>query len=171
MKKIWIVLLVFSHHLFSQQQQDLNKKNVFETLWGESPESSVSFLPVGTHTEIRDGFVRFKDFFDIYYTSYNYKSFELAVFKNSFRDWSIGLMYTREIPVFKKWSIKYGGGIMYGYQGQLVTVDGIPFKKIFFSGPFNPILGGGINYKISEKWSVSILIAPLINAYGIKYHL
>ncbi len=164
MKHIYITLLLISAISFAQET---GKKNFFQVLWGQSPENGITFLPVGTHTK---GF-KINDVFGVFYSSYNYKSLEVAVFRNSFKDWTTGVLYKREIPITQKWSVNYGAGIFYGYKAKLSKIDGIPFKKEAFSGALNPVLGGGINYRFSKKWAASVLIAPLINIYGIKYYL
>lgn len=157
----YLILLIFSVG-FTQE-----KNNFLETLWGEYPKTGITYMPVGTHTY---GSKIHKPH-ETHYIGYNYKFLEIATFINSYHDWSISAMYKRMIPIGKRWSINYGGGIVYGYDGRLQDQQGIPFKKVLFSGPFNPIFGGGVNFKISDRWLVSVIIAPQINLYGLKYLL
>lgn len=150
--------------MFAQKEE---KKSFFKVLWGEQPKDALTYMPFGTHTYDS----RIHKPHETQYVGYNIKSVEFAAFINSYQDWSLSMMYKRMIPLGKRWSIDYGAGLIYGYDGRLSEQQGIPFPELLFSGPINPIAGGGINYKFSKKWSVAVLIAPQINIYGVKYHL
>ena len=164
---LFITAFCFSFVNISAQQKNdtLFKKSIFKKLWGEKLESGIVFMPIGSHTTA-------PDVFDVWYTSYNYNNLEIAIFKNSFSDWTLGALYKRAWYLSKKFHIAYGGGIVYGYKGKLKTVKNVPFKNSFlFTGPINPIIGIDVDYKISKKISIHSSISPLIIIYGLKYYL
>jgi|TARA_B110000967_G_scaffold87704_1_gene90337 hypothetical protein len=141
------------------------KKSFFQTLKGEALETSISFLPFGTHyTSL--------EFNEVWYTTFNYKSIELIGFKNSFNELAIGLSYKREIGITQKLTLIYGIGIMYGYHGKLIDVPTIPFRNTFlFKGEINPLAGLTIDYRIAEKFSFQLALSPAVGIYGFRYFL
>lgn len=165
MKKCFLLLLITTT-LFAQEK--IEKKKFFDVLWGEPVKDNISFMPLAHHTRI----LKNKDFFGIYYSSVSYSSFELAAFNNSFSDFTLGLFYKREIPVWKRLSVSYGAGIIYGYDGNLEQVKGLPpgLKNFFFGGAISPAVGGRINVKITDKITATALLVPLVNAYGLTYY-
>jgi len=163
MKRLIITTILLFITLSVKSQEE--KKSFWQLLKGKELESSIKFLPIGVHT--KDGSI-----VDTYYVGYNYKSFEIAAFKNSYEDLTILALYKREIPLFKKLSFIYGLGLMYGYDGKLQNVSGIPFRNTFlYSGPIN--LSGGfiLDYKTSKRFSLQINISPVVLVFGVRYIL
>lgn len=155
-------LLIFNVLIINSQEK---KKSIWETLKGKELESSIKFLPYGLHTS--DG-----SFVNAFYIGYNFKSFEIAAFNNSYDDLTILVLYKREIELCKKLSLIYGIGIMYGYDGKLQNVSGIPFRKSFlYSGAIN--LSGGflLDYRVYKKFSLQINISPVVLICGVRYIL
>lgn len=161
-----VTVFLATTHLIAQQQNDtIVKKSFFKKIWGTPLKSGITFMPMGTHTIE-------PDVFDVWYTSYNYKNLELSVFKNSFSDWTLGLLYKRGYYFSEKFHVAYGGGIVYGYKGKLQTVDYLPLKNSFlFTGAISPIVGLDLDYKISKKISIRSSVSPLIIIYGFRYYL
>jgi len=157
-----LTFLISSHYtLFGENER--KTKSILKALWGNPIESSISFLPLATHTIHSDVF------FDCY-TACSYKGLEAAVFINTFRNWTAGLLYKRALNLTKRFSINGGGGILYGYKGKLHTINHIPFRNSFlFTGPLSPVLGVGLDYKITKKIAIRIDIAPLVMIYGFRY--
>jgi hypothetical protein len=163
MKKYIVTSLLFFciFNLSSQQQ----KKSIWETIKGKELETSITFLPVGSHTKDFD-------FLDVWYTSYNYKSLELAVFKNSYDFLTIALIYKRQIKLIEKLNFIYGFGIMHGYGGRLQDVIGIPFRNTFiFNGEINGTGGVSLDYRIAKKISVQLNVSPVVLVYGVRFIL
>lgn len=162
--KIIIIFILFIVTI-STYSQNKEKKSFWNKLKGKQLASAITFLPVGSHTTDID-------FIGVYYTSYNYKSLEFAVFRNSFKDPTFMVTYKREIPLSDKLSLMYGAGLMYGYKGRLQNTSGIPFRKTFlFTGNINPTAGIELDYKISKKVSFHANIASLVFVYGLRYWL
>ena len=142
-----------------------NKQSIFKILKGKELETSVKFLPIGLHTS--DGSI-----VNAFYVGYNYKSFEIAAFKNSYDDITLLALYKREIELYKKLSFIYGLGVMHGYNGKLQNVKGIPFRNSFlYSGAIN--LSGGfiLDYRAYNKISLQINISPVVLVFGVRYLL
>lgn len=161
-----ILVIVLSISNFSAQQKTdtIVKKTFSKKLWGERLEDGFVFMPIGFHTSDFD-------FFDVWYTSYSYKGIEFAVFKNSFKDWTLGVIYKRSVYLSEKFHINYAGGIVYGYKGTLGDIRHFPFHNSFlFTGNINPILGIDVDYRITKNISLHSSISPLIIVYGIKYY-
>jgi len=161
MKKLVILnfVILFSVNLIAQDK----KKSFWQTLKGKELETSMSFLPFGTHyTSL--------EFNEVWYTTFNYKSFEVLGFKNSFNELAIGALYKREIGLTQKLSLIYGVGIMYGYHGKLVDVPTIPFRNTFlFKGEINPLAGLSLDYRFAKHFSFQLAISPAVGIYGIRY--
>ncbi len=161
MKKLIIFSLLFLVFLNLEAQK--KPQSLWEILKGKELESSITFLPVGIHTKDLE-------VFGVWYTSYNYKSYELAVFKNSFGDFTIAALYKRKQEITKNFSVIYGLGVMHGYHGKMQNVDGIPFRKTFlWTGEINPVGGLSLDYKISKKTSLQLSLTPLVFVYGFRY--
>lgn len=162
MKNFIISLFLLASLGLTAQDQ---KKSFLQTLKGEALETSISFLPFGTHyTSL--------EFNEVWYTTFNYKSIALIGFKNSFNELAIGLSYKREIGITQKLSLIYGIGIMYGYHGKLVDVPTIPFRNTFlFKGEINPLAGLTLDYRIAEKFSFQLALSPAVGIYGFRYFL
>lgn len=163
MRYFILYLLVLLNSLNTNAQEE--KKSIWKILKGQELESSVKFLPFGIHT--KDG-----SFVNTFYLGYNYKSFEIAAFKNSYDDLTILGLYKRQIQLYEKLSLIYGLGLMYGYDGKLQNVSGIPFRNSFlYSGPIN--LSGGliIDYRVLKSFSLQINISPVVLVFGVRYIL
>tara|TARA_B100001057_G_scaffold465840_1_gene522345 strand:- start:4718 stop:5002 length:285 start_codon:yes stop_codon:yes gene_type:complete len=52
------------------------------------------------------------DVFEAWYTGYNYKGFEISVFKNSYRDLTFGFSHKRVWRFTDKFFANYGVGIL-----------------------------------------------------------
>ncbi|MDG2193932.1 MAG: hypothetical protein P8K77_03575 [Polaribacter sp.] len=159
LKNTLFLLLFFTlGNLFSQ-------KTFFQSVVGDELESSITFMPFGSHTKTID-------VFRVWFTAYNYKSFEISVFKNSFSDWTLGLSYKRGWKFTKNFSANYGVGILYGYKGKLKDVRGVPFRDSFLvKGDINPVASFEIDYKISKKLSIHSTLTPLVIIYGLRFYL
>ena len=148
-----------------KEEKLLEKKSIWKILKGNELESSIKFLPYGLHT--KDG-----SFVNTFYIGYNYKSFEIAAFNNSYDDLTILALYNREIQLYEKLSLIYGLGIMYGYDGKLQNVSGIPFRNSFlYSGPIN--LSGGIiiDNRAFKNLSLQLNISPVVLVFGVRFIL
>ena len=160
MKNFIISLLILCSLSATAQDQ---KKTWWDVVKGEELETSMSFLPFGTHyTSL--------EFNEVWYTTFNYKSFEILGFKNSFNELAIGALYKREIGLSEKFSLIYGFGIMYGYHGKLVDVPTIPFRNTFlFKGEINPLAGVTLDYRFAKHFSFQLAISPAVGIYGLRY--
>jgi|TARA_B110000240_G_C13298252_1_gene367321 hypothetical protein len=159
MKIYTLILLIFSSLAVNSQDK---KKTIWETIKGKELETSITFLPVGSHTKDFD-------FLDVWYTSYNYKSIELALFKNSYDDLTVAIIYKRQIEIIKKLNFIYGLGIMHGYEGRLQETSGIPFRNSFlFKGDINATGGVILDYRIAKKISVQLNVSPVVLVYGVR---
>tara|TARA_B110000046_G_scaffold185695_2_gene228657 strand:- start:5962 stop:6450 length:489 start_codon:yes stop_codon:yes gene_type:complete len=162
MKNFIISILILVS--LSLKAQDKNK-TIWEFIKGEELKSSVTFLPFGSHTSDLD-------VIDIWYTSYNYKSYEIAAFKNSFGEFTLAALYKRKQQVTEKFSVIYGLGVMYGYHGELRDVESIPFRNTFlFTGEINPVGGVNLDYRVAKKLSLQISLTPVVILYGFRYLL
>jgi hypothetical protein len=103
MKKSFLVvfLLLLGFSGLSQEKE----KPLWRKLLGKPPETSITFLPIGSHTQDFD-------ILDVWYTSFNYKSFEIAAFKNSYDILTVAFICKREIELTDKFSLIYGLGVM-----------------------------------------------------------
>ncbi|PQJ79533.1 hypothetical protein [Polaribacter porphyrae] len=160
MKK-YIILIIFINVFVIHAQE--NEQSFWNILKGKELETSISFLPAGTHyTSL--------EFNEVWYTSFNYKSYEIAAFKNSFNELTLAALYKRQIGISEKLSLIYGIGIMYGYHGKLVDVPTIPFRKSFlFTGEINPLIGLTLDYRFAKNFSFQVAISPAVAIYGIRY--
>ena len=160
MKLFWGVLWI---GVSGYAQEFANQKSLFQKVVGEELQSSVVFMPFGTHT-------RNLDFYGVWYTAVNFKSVELTYFKNSFGDPTVGIMYKRSWNLTKKFAVNYGLGVIYGYHGRLKDVKGIPFRDTFLiKNEINPVVGFAFDYKLIGKVSVCATVAPNILVYGFRY--
>lgn len=168
--RIFIIIIltlaaVLNTHAQTEKKEP-SKPSLIKTLWGEPIENSITLMPFGTH------YVYDPDVFGTWYTSVTYKHVEAMVFRNSKGMWTTGLLYKRAIPISQRFALNYGGGLMYGYHGTLETTRGIPKSlSVLFSGPINPVVGLGFDYKISKKLSLHADLAPLIVIYGVRIAL
>ena len=162
---ILLCLFTVSFSSFSQEKNQPEKKEFFKKILGNELESSIVFMPIGSHTVN-------PDIVGIWYTSYNYKSFEVGVFKNSYKDWTMSFLYKRSWKFSKIFSVIYGGGFLFGYNGKLKNHRNIPLSNTFlYSGNVSPVVGLNVDYKISKKLSIHSSLTPLIFIYGLKYYL
>ncbi len=140
--------------------------NVFTFLWGKPVKNSVFYLPIGSHT--KNGHRKLK-YFQL--MGGVYKTFYLMTFINSFNDrvWSAGIQ--RYIWQFHRISVGYGAGLMYGYKGNLSTVNGIPLRNTFlFKYNLNPGIVGLFDITITKRVQMSFVVAPLVVAGGIRFN-
>lgn len=145
-------------------QEPAEEKSFLKKLAGEELPSSFTCMPFGTHT---DDF----DFNEVWYIGIGIKSFEISYFVNSHGNPSFGLMYKRAWNFTNRFSMGYGGGIIYGYHGKLQYVDGVPFRNTFlFKNEINPVIGIELDYKVLKNISIHSSIAPLVIIYGFKYY-
>lgn len=94
------------------------------------------------------------------------------MFKNSYDDLTVALIYKREIEIINKLNFIYGLGIMYGYGGKLQDVSGIPFRNSFlFNGNINATGGVSLDYRIAKKFSVQLNVSPVVLVYGVRFIL
>ena len=140
------------------------KKSILQKIIGDELRSAISFLPFGTHTKDLD-------IFDAWFIGGNYKSYAFSAFKNSFLEWTFILGYKRAWNFTKKFGVIYGVGIMYGYQGKLQHVEGIPLRDSFLiTGAINPVVDLELDYKISKHLSIHSVLTPLVIIYGLQYN-
>ncbi len=151
--------ILWANILFSQ-----NKKYIFEKIVGEESETAIAFLPFGTH-------IVTPDISEVWFIGYNYKSYGISVFKNTYQNWTFVLGYKRVWNFTQRFSITYDIGIMYGYQGKLQYVKGLPFRDtLLFKGPLNPVISFELDYKILKHISIHSIITPtLVIIYGLQY--
>ena len=152
-------------------KEERRERSFIRSLWGDKVENSVTSLPFGYHTD-RDRHAGEPFVHPVWCTSVSIHSFEISGFKNSFGDFSLGLYYKRKIVFTKRLSINYGAGIIYGYDGRLKDVEGIPFRETFLvTGPINPVVGMSFDYRVTNNFSFHITGAPQIIIYGVRYRL
>lgn len=142
----------------------LSRANFFTTVWGKPVTNSIFYLPIGTHT--RDGRRQLK-YFQL--VGGVYKSFYLMTFINSFDDRVVSFGMERYFYQYRRLFLGYGFGFMAGYQGNLSTVSGIPFKNSFlFKHNVNPVIVGLLDFKVSQHVKLAFVLAPLVVAGGIR---
>ena len=140
--------------------------NFFTFLWGKPVRNSIFYLPIGTHT--RNG-KRKLTYFQL--MGGTYKTFYLMTFINSFGDRVFSAGVERYFWKFHRLSLGYGAGLMYGYQGKLSTVYGIPFKNSFlFKYNLNPVIVGIADFAITKRVQLSFVLAPLVVTGGIRFN-
>ena len=158
-KKYWVLLS--SVFYFS-----VINAGVGTFLWGTPVNNSVFYLPIGSHT--RDGHQGLK-FFEL--MGGTYKSFLAMTFINSFGNRVFAVGIERYIWKYRRLSVGYGAGLMAGYNGQLSTVYGIPFRNTFlFKYDVNPVIVGIADVAITKKLQLSFVIAPLVVTGGLRYN-
>ena len=161
--QILFFLLLQTINTYSQTQKQ--EKTIFQTIIGEKLETSIIFMPLGFHTKT-------PDIFGVWYTGYNYKGFEISLFQNSYRDLTFVFSHKRAWRFTDKFSTNYGVGILYGYDGRLQNVRGIPLRDSFlFNGKINPVITLEVDYKISKNISIYSSLTPLVIIYGLRYRL
>lgn len=139
--------------------------NFFVFMLGKPINNSIFYLPVGTHT--RTGHRQLK-YFQL--AGGVYQSFYVMTFINSFNDRVISAGMERYFYQYRRLFFGYGFGLMVGYQGNLSTVHGIPFKNSFlFKHNINPVLVGLLDLKICTHLKLSFVLAPLVIAGGIRF--
>ena len=173
------LLILFSintHLVFSQNDNEerIPKKTFLQKIWGDPMESSITAMPIGLHTDFEKHSSKKRStingLHEALYFGINYKTIELIGFQNSFGDLTIGLLYKRTWNFTKRFSINFGVGLMYGYDGRLQNTEGIPFRDTFLiKGDINPLTGFELDYKVYKKWSLHTSIAPRIIIYGFRY--
>ncbi len=140
--------------------------NIFTAIWGKPVRDSIFFLPVGSHT--MDGHQGLK-FFQL--AGGTYKTFYLMTFINSFGQRVVSAGIERYFWQWRRLSLGYGAGVMYGYNGNLSTVHGIPFNNSFlFKYDLNPVVVGLADIAITKRFQLSFVIAPLVVAGGLRYN-
>jgi hypothetical protein len=158
-----LMQLFFWLSMTSYAQEFTNNKTFFQRISGEELQSSVVFMPFGTHP-------RNPDFYGVWYTAVNFKSVEMTYFRNSFGDPTVGVMYKRSWNLTKKFAVNYGLGFIYGYHGRLKDVKGIPFRDTFLiKNEINPVVGFAFDYKLYDMISLHATVAPNIVVYGFRY--
>lgn len=156
-------LFLQTSSVYSQTQKE--EKTIFQTIVGEKLETSIILMPLGFHTKT-------PHIFGVWYTGYNYKGFEISLFQNSYRDVTFGFSHKRVWRITDKFFANYGIGILYGYDGRLQNVEGIPLRDSFlFNGKINPVMALEIDYKISKNISIHSSLTPLVIIYGLRYKL
>ena len=164
-KKTQILFFLFLQTLTTYSQVQKQEKTIFQTIIGEKLETSIIFMPLGFHTKT-------PDIFGVWYTGYNYKGFEVSLFKNSYRDLTFGFSHKRVWRFTDKFSANYGVGILYGYEGRLQNVEGIPLRDSFlFNVKINPVIALEVDYEISKKLCIHSSLTPLVIIYGLRYRL
>ena len=158
-----IFLLLQTSKVCSQMQKE--EKTTFQTIIGDKLESSIIFMPLGFHTKT-------PDIFFVWYTAFNYEGIEISLFQNSYRDLTFGLSHKRVWRLTDKFFANYGIGILYGYNGRLQNIEGIPLRDSFlFKGKINPVVALEVDYKISKRLSIHSSLTPLVIIYGLRYNL
>ena len=166
---LFVVGCVFGSEFDLKIQQRINceeKKCISKSnFFGENLQNAVSFMPIGNHT------VNGLDVFDVSFAGITYKNIELAIFKNTFREWTYGLLYGIGTKISSRIYINYGLGLLYGYNGKLSKINHIPLKDSFlFTGQINPVGIIDIDLILNSKSCFQIRILPLVIIYGIKFY-
>lgn len=165
-----IFFIFFSTSFFAQHtaKDTLSKKDrpsLIKRIWQNKPENSIVFMPFGTHTHR-------SDILHVYYTGVYYEGFQLSTFRNSYKDWCVNLNLSRKIDMSKRFSFLFGGGFIYGYNGRLQHIKGIPLRNTFlFKSKINPVLGLAMDYKVNKHWSIHGNALPLVLIIGIRYRV
>jgi len=179
-KNMYLFFLLLSMSFYSQseliQHKEKPKRSLLKKLWGSPTKSSVTAMPIGLHTDFEKHSSKKRStingLHEALYFSGNYRNVELAVFQNSFGDATFALSYKRTWNYTKRFSVNFGAGLLYGYDGRLQNTTGIPFRKTFLiKGDINPLLGFELDYRFYKRWSVHTSIAPRIIIYGFRYLL
>ncbi len=181
--RINITIITFLLGIFTiiaQNDQSIKnnskEKSFFKKLLGTPLKSSITAMPIGLHTDFEKHGTKKRStingLHEALYFAGNYKSWELAVFQNSFGDPVLAFFYKRAWNFTKRFSINFGIGAMYGYGGKLRNTEGIPLRDTFLiKGDINPITGFELDYRFFKKWSIHTSIAPRIIIYGFRYLL
>lgn len=156
----------------TQTTEEKPKKSLLKKVWGVAPNTSITAMPYGLHTDLK----RFRNrkykngLHPALYGAFNYKTVEAIAFRNSFGDFSFGVTYKRAIPITKNFTILYGIGAMYGYDGRLQRSKNVPLRNTFLiKGDINPLLGVQLDYKLYKGISLHTGLAPGIIIYGFRY--
>jgi hypothetical protein len=142
-------------------------KRLLAFVWGRTPKNGIIYLPFGRHTQIQNENLTANNLVGVVY-----KSISLGSFINSFHDQTWYLVVMRNIFSRHGFGIDYFAGILYGYDGKLSTVEGIPLRDTFlFKSDINPILSLDTYYEITDHFQMHIMITPLVVLSGIKYNI
>ncbi len=131
-------------------------------MWGTTPESGVSYLPWGLHSDS----VKVEDF---HLTGLSYRSLFGGAFRNSFGDrtWAVGL--ERTVVSTGRLHVNYWFGAMAGYDGRLVGSRGIPFSHSFlFRYNVNPVLGVPVLIDLGRHLQFEVFLNPIASIVGLR---
>ncbi len=131
-------------------------------MWGTTPESGVSYLPIGLHSDS----VKAEGF---HLTGLSYRSVFGGTFMNSFGDrtWAVGL--ERTVVNSGRLHINYWFGAMAGYDGRLVGSRGIPFSHSFlFRYNVNPCLGVPVLIDLRRHVQFEVFLNPIASIVGFR---
>lgn len=143
-----------------------NHNQLLDFVWGGAPKNGVIYLPFGRHTQIQDENLTVNNLVGVVYNSIS-----LGTFINSFREQTWYLVVMRNIFSYHGFGIDYFAGILYGYNGKLANVKGIPFRDTFlFKYNLNPIISLDTYYEITDYFHIQAMITPLVILSGIKYN-
>ena len=140
------------------------KRSIFSYIWGQPVKNSIFYEPLGSHT--KDGHRKLKWF---QLAGFTYHSFFAMTFINSFNDRTYALGMQRYVYQNKIIALGYGFGLMYGYNGRLANVGGIPFRNSFlFKYDINPLACLLADINLSKRVKMSFVITPLVLTVGLR---
>jgi hypothetical protein len=137
-------------------------RSPWRALWGEAPEPGVFYLPVGFHNDS----VRLRDF---QLLGGIYRGVFGMTFINSYgtRTWSLG--FQRNVYRFRRLSLGYGIGLMYGYGGRLADSHSLPLRHTFlFEHDVNPAVGVPARLALTKHLQLETFITPVVSLGGLK---
>lgn len=133
-------------------------------IWGDPVSNGIIYLPWGVHT-------KHSGISNNHLVSVVYNSFLFGTFINSFDDRVWSLAFNRNLIEYHGFGVDYVAGLIYGYEGKLSEVEGIPLKNTFlFKHNLNPVVSINPYYKASEHFQIQTVLTPLVVLFGIKYN-
>lgn len=134
---------------------------------GAELPSSLVLAPVANHT------VKGKvDIFLNYYTAFNFRGLEWAVFKNSIGNWCSLMVYKRSWRFTDWFAVNWALGAVYGYNGHLYNIRNLWItNNVLFKGNLNPVGGLELDFNITKRLGFRFDIVPLVVFYGLRYNI
>lgn len=145
------------------------QKNIsfLDFIYGKPTKNGILYLPLGRHTQIAE-----ENFSSNNLIGIVYNSFSFGTFINSFHERTWYLVIIRNIFSYYGFGIDYFAGLLYGYEGKLSQIEGIPLRETFlFQHNLNPVVSLGAHYEVEKHIQAQVMITPLVILYGVKYNL
>lgn len=140
--------------------------DVQKFIYGKPPKDGIIFQPIGFHTKTIDKRPAHNSLIGMVY-----HSFSAGTFINSFDDRTWYFVVMRNIYSEHGFGIGYMAGALYGYKGNLSTVNGVPFRHtLLFEHNINPIIAIDAWYEVTDSFHLQATFTPLVVLVGVKYN-